>query len=101
MSDYIPMDDLIPLADAVLDHADKHCRAFPIETFPNLSPKSKIVDVWDNEAKRWVTMNLRSKSQLDDDYTHWRETAPPPSNPPLPAVFTELGAALERLKEGR
>jgi hypothetical protein len=37
--------------------------------------------------------------EIDTDYyTHWRETAPPPSNPPLPAVFVELGAALERLK---
>jgi len=89
---------LVPIADAVCDHADAICRAFPIATFPNLSPKSKIVDVWDNEAKRWVTMNLRSKSQLDDDYTHWRETAPPPTTPPLPAVFTELGAALEKIK---
>lgn len=33
-----------------------------------------------------------------DDYTHWRPLPPPPTTPPLPAVFTELGAALEKIK---
>jgi hypothetical protein len=31
-------------------------------------------------------------------FTHWREPFPPPSNPPLPEVFVELGAALEKIK---
>jgi hypothetical protein len=92
--------ELIPLLDAVLDHADAHCRAFPIAT----APQDKRFWVWNDTTKDWYEVSgydellfiiNRSEGLV---YTHWRPDPPPPSNPPLPAVFIELGAALERLK---
>ena len=88
---------LLPLADAVLDHADSHCRAFSIETAPN----NRDVFFWDSLLKEWQEFTMLDLSLLPASYTHWREPLPPPSNPPLSAVFTDLGAALERLKEGK
>lgn len=99
---------LIPLADAVLDHADANCRAFPIAT----APRDEIL-VWDQDMREWYkaiwseTDNRFMISYHPDSYskkvnlTHWAYIPPPPSNPPLPAVFVELGAALEQLKEGK
>ena len=89
------LEALIPLADAACDYADRHCRAFPIAT----APRERWIEFWDASAKAWRAMWLSPYVEIDTDYyTHWRETAPPPSTPPLPAVFVELGAALERLK---
>jgi len=85
---------LLPLADAVLDHADKHCRAFPIAT----APTGRDVSFWDSSLDEWQEFTMLDISLLPPSYTHWREPFPPPSNPPLPAVFMELGAALEKLK---
>jgi hypothetical protein len=86
--------DLIAKADAVLDHADAHCRAFPIATVP----KDRWVDVWDRERDSWSAMYIGGQSILHTCYTHWRERRSWPPETPLPAVFTDLGAALERLK---
>ena len=86
--------ELISLADAVCDYGDSHCRAFPIATAPN----NRDVFFWDSLLKEWQEFTMLDLSLLPASYTHWREPLPPPSNPPLPAVFTELGAALERLK---
>ena len=88
--------ELIALADAVLDHADAHCRAFPIETCK--TPTYNLI--WDCEEEEWVKGRVYFLAR-PERYSHWTPLPPPPSNPPLPAVFTELGAALERLKEGR
>jgi hypothetical protein len=88
---------LIAAADAVLDHADQHCRAFPISTVP----REKWVQVWDAETGTWCPDYLRSETGMPvfaPRFTHWAEPLPPPSNPPLPAVFTDLGAALEKIK---
>jgi hypothetical protein len=89
------LDDLITILDAVLDHADAHCRAFPIATAPRDGRK---IEIWDSMLETWDVVALHSQTNVDADFTHWRERLPPPSNPPLPAVFTELGAALEKLK---
>jgi hypothetical protein len=86
--------DLMAKADAVLDHADAHCRAFPIATVP----KDRWVDVWDRERDSWSAMYIGGQSILHTCYTHWRERRSWPPETPLPAVFTDLGAALERLK---
>ena len=102
------LEALIPLADAACDYADAHCRAFPIAT----ALKDREIEVFD-------VMLGWHKTEFQADFernwpmtgcqecivylypTHWRPLPPPPSNPPLPAVFVELGQALERLKEGR
>jgi len=89
--------DLIAKADAVLDHADQHCRAFPIAT----APKKRLIQVWDTDNKAWRPYCLIDNYKIDSKFTHWAEYLPPPSSPPLPAVFTQLGQALEKIKEGR
>jgi hypothetical protein len=86
--------ELLALADAVLDHADAHCRAFPIAT----APTDRKVEFWNSARGCWEAFVWRDINILSEKYTHWREPPPPPSNPPLPAVFVELGAALEKLK---
>ena len=86
---------LVPLADAVLDHADQHCRAFPIATCK--TPTNNLI--WDCEEEEWVKGRVYFLAQ-PERYTHWRPLPPPPSNPPLPAVFVELGQALEIIKSG-
>jgi hypothetical protein len=96
------LEALVPLADAVLDHADQHCRAFPIATAPTKGRFS----AWDEKFKQWFTIHNRDHlaevlERTEHKFTHWRPLSPPPSNPPLPAVFVELGAALEKLKEGK
>jgi hypothetical protein len=98
---------LVPLADAVLDHADQHCRAFPIAT----APQDREIQVYNvmtgwykttfqnEQGRNWP---MRGWGDWDGTWypvpTHWAELPPPPSNPPLPEVFTELGQALEKLK---
>jgi hypothetical protein len=95
---FASLETLIPLADAVLDHADSHCRAFPIATAPN----DRKVMFWNNVQSCWEYFAWPDINILSEKYTHWREPLPPPSNPPLPAVFVELGAALEKIKgEGK
>jgi hypothetical protein len=91
--------ELIAKADAVLDHADVHCRAFPIATAPTTG---EWFLVWDAGMGEWFVHQPKPfDTPPNERYTHWRPLPPPPSNPPLPAVFVELGQALERLKEGR
>jgi hypothetical protein len=90
------LEAILPLAGAVLDHADAHCRAFPIATVP----KTLVYELWDAEEEEWVEASYY-RSSITERYTHWRPLPPPPSNPPLPEVFVELGAALEKIKEGR
>jgi hypothetical protein len=85
---------LVPLAAAVLDHADAHCRAFPIAT----APASGEFEVWSEKYNWWDRMIRTDGYEMWSGYTHWRTKSPPPSNPPLPAVFTELGQALEKIK---
>jgi hypothetical protein len=100
------LEALIPLADAVLDHADQHCRAFPIAT----APQDREIQVY-NVMTGWYKTKfennqwpMRGWGDMDGTWypvpTHWAEPLPPPSNPPLPAVFTELGQALEVIKSG-
>jgi hypothetical protein len=87
------IDDLIKTADAACDYADQHCRAFPIAT----APIGRDVSFWDSSLDEWQEFTMLDLSLLPASYTHWRESFPPPSNPPLSAVFVELGAALEGL----
>jgi hypothetical protein len=85
---------LVPLADAVLDHADAHCRAFPIAT----APTDRRVSFWNSAYEIWEQFKCDNLKYLPSRYTHWAEPLPLPTTPTLPAVFTELGQALERLK---
>ena len=87
---------LVPLANAVLDHADSHCRAFPIATAPTTG---EWFLVWDNGMGEWFIHQPKPFDMPPNErYTHWRPLPPPPSNPPLPEVFVDLGAALEKIK---
>jgi hypothetical protein len=103
---------LVPLADAVLDHADSHCRWFDISTAPKdgtefyaakhgeypitvyyQTPFANIPDrIWMCDAEGGAF----HKNAFDV----WKPIDAP-SNPPLPAVFVDLGQALEKIKEGR
>jgi hypothetical protein len=86
---------LISLADAVLDHADAHCRAFPIAT----APDTGSFQVWDSQEDEWQPVTLYGDGTKWGYWiTHWRSAPPPPTTPPLPAVFVELGQALEKIK---
>ncbi len=91
------LEALIPLADAACDYADQNCRAFPIAT----APRDQWIEVWCDHSKVWFAVFTFDGWSRGETVTHWKPPTPPPSNPPLPAVFVELGAALERLKEGR
>jgi hypothetical protein len=106
------IENLVKLADAACDYADAHCRWFDISTAPR-DGTFILVKVRD-DAEHWAGRVFASRFLDDDDValfpgrgagpddlTHWAPLPPPPTNPPLPAVFTELGQALERLKENR
>jgi len=120
VSDVVPtklseaLNALVPLADAVLDHADSHCRWFDISTAPDEEGLSFLASIEiRNPSTIWrevhvIHLNEDGEIHTDchqgwalNDYTHWAPLPPPPSNPPLPAVFTQLGQALEKIKEGR
>jgi len=102
---------LIPLADAACDYADANCRWFDISTAPDEEGLSFLVSIEiRNPSTIWrevhvVHLNEDGEIHTDchqgwslGDYTHWAPLPPLPLNPPSPAVFVELGAALERLK---
>jgi hypothetical protein len=88
------IENLVKLADAACDYADQHCRACPIAT----APLNRWVQVWNSNTNVWMTACLVGDFVMDSCYTHWGECLPLPSTPPLPAVFTELGQALEKIK---
>jgi hypothetical protein len=98
---------LVPIADAVCDYADANCRWFNIIT----APRGQWILTYRTGDKRatmaqlgfgdeWISPSghttVTSHTYLPP--THWRPLPPPPSTPPLPAVFSDLGAALEKLK---
>jgi hypothetical protein len=92
--------ELIALADAVCDYADAKCRAFPIESVPDVGGFL----AWSTVELGWIQFDGVTEFEYfktfgNRHFTHWRPLPPPPSTDPLPAVFTDLGAALERLKE--
>lgn len=93
---------LMPLADAACDYADQHCRWFNISTAPKvdrvfvsgIQPAHKTVTSY-----RWVHEDCTDENGKPMDHPDadmWRPL--PPTNPPLPAVFVELGHALEKIK---
>jgi len=91
---------LIPLADAICDYADSHCRAFTIESVPDVGGFL----AWSTVELGWIQFDGVTEFEYfktfgNRHFTHWRPLPPPPTNPPLPSVFMDLGAALERLKE--
>lgn len=89
------IESLVKLADAACDYADQHCRAFPIAT----APKEGVFLAWDNFGGEWEILAAGNEGFYHPErFTHWGPLPPPPSNPPLPAVFTELGQALEKIK---
>jgi hypothetical protein len=104
---------LVPLADAVLDHADKHCRWFDISTAPKEIGVEFLASIEIGSAvSAWKETHILCLDEdgIDsdhhqgwclDDYSHWAPLPPPPTNPPLPAVFVELGQALEKIKGGK
>jgi hypothetical protein len=112
------LEALIPLADAACDYADQHCRWFDISTAPhgttvltyNADFLPGVVSASPIVAQRRIHQLLGGKHEVIwvgfangvtniRTPTHWRPLPPPPTNPPLPTVFTDLGAKLESLKQ--
>ena len=114
-------ENLVKLADAARDYADKHCRWFDISTAPWLQDKDGEYDYRSPDSGEGVghvyKTDLYDEEEgvfLPDVHVgdvfykridhvivrplYWRPPSPPPSTPPLPAVFVELGAALEKIK---
>jgi hypothetical protein len=82
--------ELASLADAACDYADSHCRAFPIAT----APKSSVALFY---GFGWVKEDYTDDNGVPwhyKDATHWSSIP----KRELPAVFTDLGAALEKIK---
>ncbi len=104
---------LVPLADAACDYADSHCRWFDISTAPKEIGVEFLASIEiGSTVSAWKEIHILCLDEegIDsdhdqgwclDDYSYWAPLPPPPSNPPLPAVFVELGQALEKIKEGR
>lgn len=105
------LEALIPLADAACDYADQNCRWFDISTAPKDEGVSFLVSIEiRNPSTIWREVHVVHLNEGGDihtdchqgwalnDYTHWAPLPPPPANPPLPAVFADLGAALEKIK---
>jgi hypothetical protein len=105
------LEALVPLADAVLDHADQHCRWFDISTAPDEGKFSVVFDtngvddpVIEHDCCKYGGRIVKFSGYpstmrvFNPQPVMWHPPLPPPSNPPLPAVFVELGLALERLK---
>lgn len=120
------IENLVKLADAACDYADSHCRWFDISTAPKDGTLIQMVvangdfPTDDNDELGHITIGswqeeADESNEPDWDFvgwhwahdfwtrgnglpTHWRPLPPPPTNPPLPAVFVELGAALEKIK---
>lgn len=103
------LEAFIKLADAACDYADQNCRALPIATAPR---DGTTIEVWNDVMGKWFKVKFETRRQcwinimvsFDNDMhddgaiTHWRPLPPPPSTPPLPEVFTQLGQALEKIK---
>ncbi len=102
---------LVPLADAVLDHADQHCRWFDISTAPDEGKFSVVFDtngvddpVIEHDCCKYGGRIVKFSGYpstmrvLNPQPVMWHPPLPPPSTPPLPAVFVELGQALEKIK---
>jgi hypothetical protein len=108
MEPFVP---LIAAADAACDYADANCRWFDISTAPRDEGLSFLASIEiRNPSTIWrevhvLHLNEDGEIHIDchqgwslGDYTHWRPLPPPPSTDPLPAVFVELGQALEKIK---
>jgi hypothetical protein len=102
---------LVPLADAACDYADSHCRWFDISTAPDEGKFSVVFDtngvddpVIEHDCCKYGGRIVKFSGYpstmrvLNPQPVMWHPPLPPPSTPPLPAVFVDLGAALEKIK---
>ena len=109
MSDEL-IKSLILAADEALNYADSHCRWFDISTAPKEIGVEFLASIEiGNSVSAWKETHILCLDEDGinsdhhqgwelDDYSYWAPLPPPPSNPPLPDVFTQLGQALEKIK---
>jgi hypothetical protein len=119
MSDEL-IKSLISTADEALNYADAHCRWFDISTAPEdgtvilvyrpdqgvfcahyVEEDAHLSNYMNPPEGDCCWFSVTGDDLTNDMPTHWRPLPPPPSSPPLPEVFTQLGQALEKIKEGR